>query len=139
MRHRRARNAALLLGAGLGGFLDGIVLQQVSHGHQLLSTRWLQLALWLTALAGVFLLRSAVRGAGPMPSARGFTGYLLAGWGAFNVVEAIVDRAPAVDWIFLGLGVGLIVLGLALRERLPLPAGVEAERRSGADRRAAWR
>jgi len=26
-----------------------------------------------------------------------------------------------------------------LRERLPLPAGVEAERRSGADRRAAWR
>ena len=139
MRHRRARNAALLLGAGLGGFLDGIVLQQISQGHQMLSTRWFQLALWLFALAGVFLLRSAVRGAGPMPSARGFTGYLLVGWGAFNVVEAIADRVPAVDWIFLGLGVGLIVLGLALRERLPLPAGVEAERRSGADRRAAWR
>ena len=139
MRYRRARNAALLLGVGLGGFLDGIVLQQISQGHQMLSTRWFQLALWLITLAGVFLLRSAVRGAGPMPSARGFTGYLLVGWGAFNVVEAIVDRGPAVDWIFLGLGVGLVVLGLALRERLPLPAGVEAERRSGADRRAAWR
>jgi len=156
MRHRRARNAALLLGVGLGGFIDGIVLHQIAHWHQMLSTRvppgsieamktnmaadgWFHLATWLVTLAGVFLLRSAVRGAGPMPSARGFSGYLLVGWGAFNVVEAIADRVPAVDWVFLGLGVGLIVLGLALRERLPLPAGVEAERRSGADRRAAWR
>ena len=85
MRHRRARNAALLLGVGLGGFLDGIVLQQVSHGHQLLSTRWHQLAL-AGRLAGVFL-RSAVRGAGPMPAGAG-AGYLLVGWEAFVVAIA---------------------------------------------------
>jgi uncharacterized membrane protein len=170
MRYKRARNAALLLGAGLGGFLDGIALHQIAHWHQMLSTRvppatleamkqnmaadgWFHLAAWLVTLASVFLLRSAVRGAGPMPSARGFTGYLLIGWGAFNVVEGIVDHhllelhhvrdlpahLPAYDWIFLALSLGLIVLGLALRERLPLPAGVESERRSGADRRAAWR
>ena len=39
MRYRRARNAALLLGVGLGGFLDGIVLHQIAHWHQMLSAR----------------------------------------------------------------------------------------------------
>ena len=66
MRHARARNAALLL----GGFLDGIVLHQIGHWHQMLSARvpphtveavkhnmsadgWFHLATWAVTLAGV--------------------------------------------------------------------------------------
>lgn len=37
MRYERARNAAFLLGVGLGGFLDGIILHQIAHWHQMLS------------------------------------------------------------------------------------------------------
>jgi len=171
MRYSRARNAALLLGVGLGGFLDGIVLHQIAHWHQMLSARvppatmeamqrnmvadgWFHLATWLVTLAGVFVLRSAVRGAGPLPSPRGFVGDLLMGWGGFNLVEGVIDHhllelhhvrdlpahVPMYDWAFLLVGgVGLLVLGIALRDRRPLSAGAEAERRSGADRRAAYR
>ena len=145
MDNQRARTAALLLGVGLGGFLDGIVLD--AHWHQM---PWFQLAMWVATLAGVLVLRSAVRGAGPIPSTRGFVGYLLIGWGAFNLVEGIIDHhvlnlhhvrdlpahVPMYDWLFLLIGgVGLIVLGFVLRDRLPASARVEAERRSGLDRR----
>ena len=145
MGNQRARNAALLLGVGLGGFIDGIVLD--AHWQQM---RWFHLALWAATLAGVLILRSAVRGAGPIPSTRGFIGYLLIGWGAFNLVEGIVDHhllglhhvrdlpahVPMYDWLFLLIGgLGLIVLGFVLRDRLPASARVEAERRSGLDRR----
>ena len=37
MRYERIRAGALLLGVGLGGFLDGIVLHQIAHWHQMLS------------------------------------------------------------------------------------------------------
>jgi len=170
MRYRRARNAALLLGVGLGGFLGGIVLHQIAHWHQMLSARvppasmeamkqnmvadgWFHLATWLVTLAGVFLLRSAIRGAGPMPSTRGFSGYLLIGWGAFNLIEGVIDHhlldlhhvrdlpahVPLYDWLFLLLSVGVVILGFTLRDRLPPSAALEAERRSGLDRRENWR
>jgi uncharacterized membrane protein len=129
--NQRARNAALLLGVGLGGFIHGIVLHPLAHWHQML--------LWVVTLGGVLLLRSAVRGAGPIPSTRGFIGYLLIGWGAFNLVEGIVDH-PLDDWLLLLIGgVGLIALGFVLRDRLPASARVEAERRSGYDRRLSAR
>ena len=171
MRHTRARNAALLLGVGLGGFLDGIVLHQIAHWHQMLSARipphtietmkhnmsadgWFHLAMWVVTLAGILLLRSAVLGAGPLPSTSGFLGFMLMGWGAFNLLEGIVDHhllqlhhvrdlpahVPMYDWLFLLLGgLGLLALGFALRERYPPSAAVEAERRSGTDRRRAPR
>ncbi|HVJ11892.1 MAG TPA: DUF2243 domain-containing protein, partial [Burkholderiales bacterium] len=83
MDNQRARNAALLLGVGLGGFIDGIVLHQIAHWHQMLSSvmppdsmqamqhnmvadGWFHLAMWVVTLAGVLLLRSAVRGSGPI-------------------------------------------------------------------------
>ncbi len=171
MRHTRARNAALLLGVGLGGFLDGIVLHQIAHWHQMLSARvlphtveamkhnmsadgWFNLATWAVTLAGVLLLRSALLGAGPLPSTRGFVGYMLIGWGAFNLVEGIIDHhllqlhhvrdlpahLPAYDWIFLAAGgIGFILGGLALRqERGSAPAYGE-ERRSGRERRFSYR
>jgi uncharacterized membrane protein len=167
VRYERARNSALLLGAGLGGFLDGITLHQIAHWHQMLSAvlppqtieamkrnmmadGWFHLAMWLATLAGMFLLWSTMRGAGRLPSTRSFCGYLLIGWGAFNLVEGIVvhhvlglhhvrdlpAHVPFYDWLFLLVGgVGFIVIGLALRDGRAQPAPI-GERRSGIDRRS---
>ena len=165
MRYERTRTAALLLGVGLGGFIDGIALHQIAHWHQMLSSAvpphsmeamrfnmqadgWFHLVTWLVTLAGVFVLWSAVRGAGPLPSTRTLCGYMLVGWGAFNLVEGIINHhvlelhhvrdlpmhEPLYDWLFLLIGgVGLIVAGLALRDgRGRRPAD---ERRSGRERR----
>lgn len=170
-RYGRARNAALLLGVGLGGFADGIVLHQIAQWHQMLSfvvpphtmeamkqnmtaDGLFHLATWAATFAGVLALWSAVRGAGRLPSTRTLLGCMLAGWGAFNLVEGIVDHhvlelhhvrdlplhVPAYDWLFLlAGGVGFVLAGLALVDRRdrPLPVGVEIERRSGFDRRLA--
>ena len=150
MRYERARNAALLLGVGLGGFLDGIVLHQIAHWHQMLSAvvppetvdamkrnmvadGWFHMATWVVTVAGISLLWSTVRGAGRLPSTRTFCGYLLVGWGAFNLVEGIINHhllelhhvrdLPAhvalYDWLFLMVGgVGFIVAGLLMRDGL---------------------
>jgi uncharacterized membrane protein len=170
MRYERVRAAAILLGAGLGGFLDGIVLHQILHWHQMLSARvppdsleammrntvadgWFHLAVWILTVAGIGLLWSGVRGAGRLPSARAVCGYALVGWGAFNLVEGIVNHhvlelhhvrdlpthMVVYDWAFLILSGALILLGLALRDgksRVPAPL---AERRSGDERRMAYR
>ena len=167
MRYERARNAAVLLGVGLGGFLDGIILHQIAHWHQMLSSvvppdsveamkrnmaadGWFHLATWSVTVTGMFLLWSTVRGAGRLPSTRSFCGYLLAGWGAFNLVEGIIDHhvlelhhvrdlpshVPLYDWLFLIIGgVGFILAGLLMRDGLGRP-GRLVERRSGLDRRS---
>lgn len=163
-RYQRARNAALILGVGLGGFIDGIALHQIAHWHQMLSAvmppesmeamkrnmvadGWFHLATWLVTLVGVFFLWSAARMSGRLPTARTFGGYLLVGWGAFNVVEGIINHhmlelhhvrdlpahVPEYDWFFLGLSVGLVLIGLALREERFVAS---TERRSGIDRRS---
>ena len=84
MRYERARSAALLLGVGLGGFLDGIMLHQIAHWHQMLSATlppetveamkrnmaadgWFHMATWIATVVGMLLLWSAVRGAGRYP------------------------------------------------------------------------
>lgn len=109
MRYERARNAAVLLGIGLGGFLDGITLHQIAHWHQMLSAMlppetmdamkrnmvadgWFHMATWMVTVVGMFLLWGAVRGAGRLPSTRTFCAYLLIGWGGFNLVEGIVNH-----------------------------------------------
>jgi uncharacterized membrane protein len=139
MRYERARNAAVLLGAGLGGMLDGIALHQVN----MLAERSLQSAIWLLMLGGVILLWSTIRGAGRLPTTRSFCGYLLAGWGGFGLLEGIVNHhllerhhlglEPLYDWLFLLFSAGLVLGGLALRDGLGRPY---TERRSGIDRRS---
>jgi uncharacterized membrane protein len=163
-RYQRARNAALILGVGLGGFLDGITLHQIAHWHQMLSAAvppetmetmkrnmvadgWFHLATWLVTLAGVMVLWSAASLSGRLPTMRTFVGYLLVGWGAFNLVEGTINHhvlqlhhvrdlpmhVPSYDWLFLGLSIGLVFVGLSLRERRFVAS---SERRSGHDRRS---
>lgn len=100
----------ILLGVGLGGFLDGIVLHQIVQWHNMLSSteRWpvttlegmeanmrgdglFHAATWIATVAGVWLLFRALRGGAPA-SGRALLGWALAGWGLFNVVEGIVDH-----------------------------------------------
>lgn len=103
--------AGLVLGLGLGGFVDGIVLHQILGWHHLVciteycrpaSVAELQvqntqdgffhLALWLVTLAGTALLFRAARLPGPGWSGRILSGALLAGAGVFNIVEGLIDH-----------------------------------------------
>jgi uncharacterized membrane protein len=110
---RRFTAAGLLLGVGLGGFVDGIVLHQILQWHHMLTdygghasfpattvdsltdnTLWdglFHAATWVFVVAGLFLLWQATS-AGYRISWRGVVGLLLAGWGIFNLVEGLVDH-----------------------------------------------
>jgi uncharacterized membrane protein len=111
---RRTLTAAgVLLGTGLGGFVDGIVLHQILQWHHLLTsvprhenfpdstvrsleenTFWdglFHATTWVFVVAGLFLLWRALD-AGARTTPLRFTGLLLAGWGGFNLVEGIIDH-----------------------------------------------
>jgi uncharacterized membrane protein len=88
---------------------------------------------WLVTLVGVYLLLHDTRHGAPLPSPRALTGQLILGWGAFNLVEGIIDHhllnlhhvrdlpahIPAYDWGFLLVaGIGFVLVGwVMVRER----------------------
>jgi uncharacterized membrane protein len=146
---------AFVLGLGLGGFIDGIVLHQILQWHHMLTgdnggepmdtvagletntlvDGFFHLATWLLVVAGSILaVRAWQRRELAPPWARYF-GLLLAGWGAFNLVEGLIDHqllgihhvrddlGGPLGWdlAFLGLGLALILGGMAL-SRAPLAA-----------------
>jgi uncharacterized membrane protein len=148
--------AIVLLGIGLGGFFDGIVLHQILQWHHLLSAhlpadsvRNLEIntladglfhaATWVCTAAGLVLLWGSMRDGGTLAWRRLFGG-LLAGWGGFNLVEGVVDHhvlqihhvRPGPDQLlwdlaFLGWGAVMLVAGVVL-----LRPG--ASRRTASDR-----
>ena len=131
MRSQKIRTAGLLLGVGLGGLLDAIVLNELLQWQGVPSAAWLRVAIWAVTLAGVIVLWSALRGPGPLPRGRVLAGWGMVGWGAFKLVEAVL----AYDWvIFVAGGLGFIALGLFVKA---VPAEAIIERRSGYDRRSA--
>jgi uncharacterized membrane protein len=103
-----------MLGAGLGGFVDGIVLHQILQWHHMLTahghygryphatvadlednTRWdgiFHAGTWLLVVAGLFLLVAAARARGTVPTTRDLAGLLVVGWGTFNLVEGVIDH-----------------------------------------------
>jgi uncharacterized membrane protein len=102
---------AFLMGLGLGGFIDGIVLHQILQWHHMLTDTgdhpsstvagleantladgFFHLATWfLVAVAMLLLVRAWQRGE-LAPPWRAHIGMLLAGWGVFNLVEGLVDH-----------------------------------------------
>jgi uncharacterized membrane protein len=89
---------------------------------------WFHAVMLVVTIAGVFLLlREATRGR-QIPVARGLAGQMLVGWGAFNVVEGVVDHlllgihhvrdVPSYvawyDWVFLAASVPIIAAGWML-------------------------
>lgn len=112
-RRRSFIGGSLLLGAGLGGFVDGIVLHQILQTHSMLSAKYPKVsivnyqinmfwdgvfhaAMWSMCVAGIYVLWHAVRGVvrsgQPLPPTRVLAGSMLAGWGLFNLVEGIIDH-----------------------------------------------
>ena len=104
-----SRRAGIILGIGLGGFADGILLHQVVHWHNMgsavlppttlealqLNMRWdglFHAGVWLCTLVGVYRLLGDARRGAPLPGPLAFTGLMLLGWGLFNLVEGVVDH-----------------------------------------------
>ena len=132
----------VLLGVGLGGFLDGIVLHQLLQWHHLISSTdrgrtstvagleantladgLFHAVTWVVTVLGVVLLWRARR----LVSGRVLLGWALVGWGLFNVADEIVFHALldlhhiregghelAYDMAFLALGIALVALGILL-------------------------
>jgi uncharacterized membrane protein len=147
--------AAVLLGIGLGGFIDGIVLHQVLQWHHLVSTPippdtvpnlehntfWdgvFHLGTWAVTVAGVFVLASSDGARSDPGGARRVVGGMLAGWGGFNLVEGLVDHhilglhhvRPGPDQLVYDLG--FLLIGAVL-----LAAGVTLVRSATSRGRAA--
>jgi uncharacterized membrane protein len=135
--HGRPRDfpvaAGLLLGLGLGGFFDGIVLHQILQWHHLLSSRgdpattveslrfhilwdglFHALTYGVTGIGLGLLWGAARRPHAPWPGAL-LVGTLLAGWGLFNLADGLVNHhllglhhvnetAPPEQWLWWDLG-----------------------------------
>jgi uncharacterized membrane protein len=101
--------AVTLLGVGMGGFVDGIVLHQILQWHNMLSARippdtllnsktnmfWdgmFHAFVWIVTMAGILMLWQAVKDRNVNLSNNLLAGGLLFGWGLFNVVEGIIDH-----------------------------------------------
>jgi uncharacterized membrane protein len=102
---------SLLLGVGLGGFVDGILLHQILQWHHLLTSHgccasasvagledntladgFFHALTWLVVVAGVSLAVRAWQRGEMAPPWRFHVGLLLVGWGAFNLVEGLIDH-----------------------------------------------
>jgi len=100
-----------VLGLGLGGLVDGILLHQILQWHHLLSSTednpattvegleantladgLFHAVTWVFVVAGVIMLWGAMRRSGGRGSGRALFGWVLAGWGIFNLVEGVIDH-----------------------------------------------
>ncbi len=153
--------AGVLVGIGMGGFVDGIVAHQLLQLHSMLSNRvprdtivgleinmvWdglFHACCWIVVALGLGMSWRALRGRASLPSGRSWVGAALIGWGIFNLVEGIVDHHLLElhhvhqlgnhllwDLAFLASGVVLAVLGWAVVRSSP-PRGGGAVQPEGA-------
>ncbi len=108
---RPPRLPGFLLGVGLGGFVDGIVLHQILQWHHMVSSvdgrdpgtlagleantvadGFFHLGTWLAAVAGMVTALIAWRQGRIAPNWSFHLGLVVAGWGLFNLVEGLVDH-----------------------------------------------
>lgn len=95
----------LLLGVGLGAFVDGIVLHQLLRWHHLLSSRpdvgltanliadgVFHAGAWLAVLVGVLWLWRRSRRSDGSGQWTALVAAMIAGWGLFNVVEGLLNH-----------------------------------------------
>jgi uncharacterized membrane protein len=106
---KRATIAGVLIGIGMGGFVDGILLHQILQWHNMVSN-WIpptnmeamktnmlwdgifHAFVWLVTLAGILLLWRAAHDREAIPTLRALAGQFMLGWGLFNLVEGIIDH-----------------------------------------------
>jgi uncharacterized membrane protein len=146
-------SAGILLGTGLGGFVDGILLHQILQWHNMLSSVrpptnlvdmkynmvWdglFHAFTWTMVVLGVYRLWAAGKSAATPWSARTFIGSLLLGWGLFNFIEGLIDHEllgihhvhPGEDQLAWDLG----FLALGLLQVAAASAWIYAGRRDAA-------
>ena len=100
---------SVILGIGIGGFIDGIVLHQILQWHEMLSARipptnyvnksvnmfWdgiFHAFTLLVTFVGIVLFWRLLQRKNIDRSGFLFSGGLLAGWGIFNLVEGTIDH-----------------------------------------------
>ncbi|HKO49168.1 MAG TPA: DUF2243 domain-containing protein [Polyangiaceae bacterium] len=128
-------SSGLLLGAGLGGFFDGILLHQLLQWHNLLSSvrppidllsmkynmlwdGFFHAFCWLMVVLGVWRLWTAGKRSDVAWSRPSLLGGMLLGWGIFNFFEGLVDHhLLGLHHVHPGTGqlhwdVGFLLLGL---------------------------
>lgn len=140
-RLRPLITAGVLLGIGLGGFVDGIVLHQILQWHHMLSSVrppttiaemkvnmvWdglFDATTWIFTVLGIYLLWQAVKRDDVPRSSNTLFGSILIGAGGFDVVEGIVDHQilgihhvkPGTNELvwdlgFIALGAILVIVG----------------------------
>jgi uncharacterized membrane protein len=98
-----------LIGIGMGGFVDGILLHQILQWHQMISNTlppdtleykninmfWdgiFHTLTWSITLLGILLMWKTMKRKDLFFSNKVFYGGLIAGWGAFNLVDSIFNH-----------------------------------------------
>lgn len=101
--------ASIVLGIGLGGFADGIMLHQILQAHEMLSNKipatdyvgksvnmfWdgiFHLFCFIVVLIGIILMWKLLHRKEVDRSGNFLGGGLLMGWGLFNLVEGVIDH-----------------------------------------------
>jgi len=108
---RPLRNAGLVLGIGIGGLADGIVLHQLLQWHHFIcpggdchptdssvmehviqADGLFNLAMWLITLIGLVLLFRAGKQRMAMWSGQLLAGALIVGWGFINLLDSVINH-----------------------------------------------
>jgi uncharacterized membrane protein len=102
-------SSGILIGTGMGGFVDGIVLHQILQWHNMLSTirpptdiitmkynmLWdglFHAFTWIVTAAGLARLWNAGQRDDVPWSTRTLVGAMFLGWGLFNFIEGLIDH-----------------------------------------------
>jgi uncharacterized membrane protein len=135
MRQAPLVSAGILLGTGLGGFVDGILFHQILQWHNMLSSVRPPSSLvemkynmiwdglfhaftWTMVTLGLWRLWFAGKRTDVPWSARTLLGSLLMGWGLFNAIEGTIDhQILGIHHVHPGAGelawdIGFIAFGL---------------------------
>ena len=162
------RAPGVLLGMGLGGFVDGIVLHQILRWHHMLSQTeeyhpttldnlqanvvadgLFHAGTWLLVVAGLALLWRSVHAGGWRHRTRALVGWMAVGWGAFNLIEGVVnhhllgvhrvrpDSARPLVWDLGFLALGALLVGggwLLQRSERPVASSNQQRGRSAVPR-----
>jgi uncharacterized membrane protein len=102
-------SAAMVLGIGIGGFIDGIVLHQILQWHEMLTNKipadtvidksinmfWdgiFHLFTLISTIIGIYLMWKLLHKTNINRSGDLLSGGMLMGWGLFNLVEGIINH-----------------------------------------------
>jgi uncharacterized membrane protein len=101
--------SGMVIGIGMGGFIDGIVFHQILQSHNMLSAKYpptsvvnlevnmfwdgmFHLMTWTVTSIGIAMLWRTMQRPDAVQTTRGLVGAMLSGWGLFNLVEGIINH-----------------------------------------------